>query len=128
MEEETGPIRVLLADDHVMVRQVLRGILQTYSDVEVVGEASNGEEAVVSASTLKPRVIVMDIAMPRMDGITATRLIKEQHPQIAVLGLSTEPKQYELYAIQSAGACGFVKKDRAVHDLYEAIQRAAIHA
>jgi DNA-binding NarL/FixJ family response regulator len=67
----------------------------------------------------------MDIAMPRMDGITATRLIKEQHPQIAVLGLSIEPKHYEVYAIQRAGAFDVLRKDRAVHDLYEAIQRAA---
>jgi DNA-binding NarL/FixJ family response regulator len=119
-------IRLLIADDHVMVRQVLRSILQGYSNIEVVGEANDGEEAVVSASKLSPVVVLMDIAMPKMDGITATRLIKEQHPEIAVLGISADPKPYEVHAIEKAGAFDVLKKERVPDDLYRAIQRAVL--
>ena len=95
-------IRVLLVDDHAMVRQGLRSALQAYPNIQVVGEAADGEEAVLCAAQIQPAVVVMDINMSKMDGITATRLIKTQHPQIAVLGLSVDLKDYG--AIQRAVA------------------------
>jgi DNA-binding NarL/FixJ family response regulator len=122
--ETARPIRVLLADEHVMVRQILRSFLEGCPNIVVVREANDGEEAVASATKLHPAVVLMDIAMPKMDGITATRLIKGQYPEIVVMGLSTEPKHYEVYAIQQAEAFEMLKKGRAIHDLYGAIQRA----
>ncbi|HEX5550906.1 MAG TPA: response regulator transcription factor [Nitrospira sp.] len=79
-------IRVLIVDDHVMVRQGLRAVLQSYPNIDVVGEAGNGEEAISSVPKLQPTIVVMDIGMPNLDGIGATRLIKTQYPEIAVLG------------------------------------------
>jgi DNA-binding NarL/FixJ family response regulator len=117
-------IRVLLVDDQTMLRQALRTALEAYPNIQVVGEASDGEEAVSSASKLQPTVVVMDINMSKMDGITATRLIKVQNPNITVVGLSVNPKDYQLYAMQKAGAFEVLKKDDAVNDLYGAIQRA----
>jgi len=116
-------MRVLLADDQAMVRQALRSALQDYPNIEVVGEASNGEEAVAAASKLLPSVIVMDISMSQMDGITATRMIKAQHPQIAVIGLSVH-RDHQVEAMQQAGAFEVLGKDRAVTELYRAVQRA----
>jgi DNA-binding NarL/FixJ family response regulator len=117
-------IRVVLADDQTMIRQGLRSALEAYPNIEVVGEARDGDEAVLSAAKHQPAVIVMDINMSKMDGITATRLIKAQHPEIIVLGLSVDPKDYQVYAMQKAGASEVLKKDKAVNDLYGAIQRA----
>jgi len=117
-------IRVLIADDHTMVRQGLRSVLESYPNIEVIGEAENGERAVTLASKLQPTVVIMDICMSKMDGITATRLIKQQHAQMIVLGLSVDPKDYEIYAMQKAGAFDILKKDQAIHLLYAAIQRA----
>ena len=120
----TKPIQVLLVDDHTIVRQGLRSALQAYPNIEVVGEASNGEEAVVSAGKLQPSVIVMDINMPHMDGITATRLIKTQNPHIVVVGLSADAKDYQQYAMQKSGAFEVLAKDSTVDELFGAIQRA----
>ncbi len=117
-------IRVLLVDDHAIIRQGLRSALQAYPNIEVIGEAGDGEEAVVSAAKLQPAVVVMDINMSKMDGITATRLIKTQHPQIVVLGLTVDTRDYQVYAMQKAGAFDVLKKDSSVVDLYGAIQRA----
>jgi DNA-binding NarL/FixJ family response regulator len=117
-------IRVLLADDQAMVRRALRSALQDYPNIEVVGEASDGEEAVAAASKLQPSVIVMDISMSKMDGITATRLIKAQHPQIVVVGLSVHLKDQQVDAMQHAGAFEVLSKDNAVNELYSAVQRA----
>ena len=117
-------IRVLLADDQPMVRQALRSALLDYPNIEVVGEASDGDEAVAAASKLQPSVIVMDISMSKMDGITATRLIKTQHPHIGVVGLSVHLQDYQLEAMQQAGAFEVLSKDNAVTELYSAVQRA----
>jgi DNA-binding NarL/FixJ family response regulator len=117
-------IRVLLVDDHTMVRQGLRNVLQAYPNIEIVGEAGNGEEAVSSVAKLQPTVVVMDIMMKKMDGIAATRLIKTNYPDIAVLGLTITPHTYHLEAMLKAGAFEVVTKDNAIHELYNAIQRA----
>lgn len=121
---KAGLIRVLLADDHAMVRQGLRSALQAYLNIEVVGEAGDGDEAVAVASKLQPTIVVMDINMSKMDGITATRLIKLQHPQIVVIGLTADLKGYQVYAMQKAGAFAVLSKYKAVNELYGAIQRA----
>jgi DNA-binding NarL/FixJ family response regulator len=117
-------IRVLIVDDHTMVRQGLRAVLQSYPNIEIVGEAADGEEAIVSATKLQPTIIVMDIGMPSLDGIGATRLIKTQYPHIAVLGLSVNAPSYHVDAMLKAGAFEVITKDRAVDELYSAIQRA----
>ena len=117
-------IRVLLVDDHVMVRQGLRAVLQSYPNIEVVGEAGNGEEAIFNAAKLQPTIIVMDLAMPNLDGIGATRLIKTHYPQMAVLGLSVNAQSYQVDAMLKAGAFEVLTKDKAVDELYSAIQRA----
>jgi len=90
----------------------------------VVGEAGNGEEAVLSAAKQQPSVIVMDIGMPTLDGIGATRLIKTQYPQMAVVGLSVNAPSYHVDAMLKAGAFEVLTKEKAVDELYGAIQRA----
>lgn len=117
-------IRVLIVEDQAMMRQGLRSALESYPNIEVVGETDNGEEALGKAGKLLPTLVIMDITLPGMDGIVATRLIKTQHPQIVVLGLSVDPKDYEIYAMQKAGAFDVLKKDQAIAELYAAVQRA----
>ena len=121
---QTRSIRVLLVDDHAMVRHGLRCTLEAYPSIEVVGEASDGSEVLVCIEKVQPTVVVIDIIMPKMDGIAATRLLKTQHPQIAVVGLTRELKDYTLYAMKKAGAFEVVDKQNAVVELYDAIQRA----
>ena len=117
-------IRVLLVDDHPTVRQTLRSALQAYANIEVVGEASDGEEALVRVEHLQPAVVIMDIYMGRMDGITATRLIKAQYPQVAVIGLTIEQKDFQLFAMHRAGAREVIGKENALAELPGAIRRA----
>ena len=118
-------IRVLLVDDDVRVRKTLSSILKAYSNVEVVGEASDGDEAVTSVGKLRPAVVVMDIAMKKMDGITAARLIKAQYPAVLVVGCSAHTKEHNIYAMQRVHAFEvLLKKEDAAEDLYPAIQRA----
>ena len=117
-------IRVLVVDDHAMVRHGLRCALEAYPSLEVVGEARDGEEVLASIEKVRPTVVVMDIVMPKMDGIAATRLIKTQYPQIAVVGLTRGLKDYTSYSMKNAGAFEVVDKKHAVVELYDAIQRA----
>jgi two-component system response regulator DegU len=93
----------LLVDDHAMVRQGLRCALECYPRIEVVGEACDGEEAVTCVAKVLPTIVVIDIVMPKMDGIAATRLIKTQYPQIAVIGLTRDLKDYTVYSMKKAG-------------------------
>ena len=90
----------------------------------MVGEASDGEEALECVARVLPAVVVMDIVMPKMDGIAATRRVKTEYPQIAVIGLTREPKDYMLYTMKKEGAFEVVDKKNAVVELYDAIQRA----
>ena len=117
-------IRVLVVDDHAMIRQGTRCILEVYSSIEVVGEASDGEEVLACIEKVQPTVVVMDVVMPKMDGIAATRLIKTQYPQIAVVGLTHDLKDCTVYSLKTAGASEVVDKKNAVGELYDAIQRA----
>ncbi len=117
-------IRVLLVDDHAMVREGLRSVLETYADVEVVGEALDGEEAVSFVDQFQPSVVVMDINMPKMNGIEATALIKVRHPHVVVIGLSVNASGENQHAMKTAGAAVLLTKEAAVDDLYQTILQA----
>ena len=114
-------LRILLVDDHAMVRQGLRSVLESYHDLEVVGEAGDGGAAIGIAAALKPDVVVMDINMPKIDGIEATRHIVNEHPDVVVIGLSVQNERHIEEAMLKAGAAVFVTKERAAGQLYEAI-------
>ncbi len=116
------PIRVLLVDDHVMVRQGLRSVLDRYHDIEVVGEAANGEEALAGVMTHHPTIVVMDINMPKMNGIEATALIRDRYPEIVVIGLSVQTGGEMQQAMRKAGAAALLTKEAAVDQLYQMIQ------
>ncbi len=119
-------IRLLLVDDHDVVRTGLSSFFKTHDGIEVVGEARNGYEAIVQAKALQPDVIVMDITMPEMDGLTATRKLVEQSQDFAVLALTVhEDKQY-FFEMMAAGAAGYITKQAAAEELVAAIR--AIHA
>jgi CheY-like chemotaxis protein/anti-sigma regulatory factor (Ser/Thr protein kinase) len=123
-------VRVLLADDHAMVRQGLCSVLEQYSDIQVVGEAANGEEAVALAETLQPDVILMDVNMPKLNGVEATRRLTLKHPGVAVIGLSIDVAEQVEVAMIKAGAVAFMNKEAAVYELYQTIQtarRAGVH-
>jgi CheY-like chemotaxis protein len=119
-----GPCRVLIADDHVMVRQGLRSVLESFTDIVVIGEAANGEEAVALSEQLKPAAVVMDINMPVMNGIEATARIKTRHPDVVVIGLSVNASGENQDAMRTAGATSLLTKEAAVEQLYGAIQGA----
>jgi PAS domain S-box-containing protein len=116
--------RVLLVDDHAMVRQGLRSLLENHGDVEVVAEAGDGLQAIALAETLCPDVIVMDLSLPLLDGVEATRRICLAHPAMIVIGLSVHQNRQMEQAVKGAGAAAFLTKDCAVDQLYEAISSA----
>lgn len=117
-------LRILLVDDHAMVREGLRGVLEGYADIRVVGEAADGQEAIAQAETLIPDVVVMDINMPRVNGIEATKQIKSRTPRTIVIGLSVHQASQVEFALKEAGGSAYVTKDSAAASLYEAIQTA----
>lgn len=114
-------IRVIVADDHAMIRQGLCSVLIQYSDILVVGEAANGEDAIALADHLQPDVMLMDIHLPKLDGIEATRLLKRTHPGVVVIGLSAHITGPVETAMKAAGATAFVNKEEAVEKLYHTI-------
>ncbi|HTL62744.1 MAG TPA: PAS domain S-box protein [Nitrospira sp.] len=115
--------RVLLVDDHAMVRQGLRSILETYPDLEVVAEAADGMDAVERALSKEPDVVVMDINLPRLNGIDATRRIKKEAPATVVIGLSVHYSSQTHTALIEAGASALLSKEQATEDLYRTITR-----
>src|SRR5678810_661378 len=121
----TDVIRVLLADDHRVVRAGLRAVLGTARDISVVGEASNGKEAVAMAAELRPDVIVMDLAMPELDGIAATKEIIAANRDIKVLVLSMHAEQEHLVPVMEAGASGYLLKTEADRELVNAVRAVA---
>lgn len=118
-------IRILLADDHAMVRQGFRMILSAQRDMEIVGEAGNGREAVELAERLKPDLVVMDVSMPELNGIEATRRIQETSPRTRVLALSMHKDSVYVREILRAGARGFLLKDAIDRDLLAAVRAVA---
>ncbi|HEY6085335.1 MAG TPA: response regulator [Nitrospira sp.] len=118
---ERHPIRVLLVDDHAMVRQGLRSVLDGYSDLHIIAEAGDGEEAVTLAKLLEPDLIVMDVNMPRLDGIEATKRIRTDRPGTLVVGLSINEAEHIVRAMKAAGASAFLTKESAADHLYETI-------
>ena len=115
--------RVLLVDDHAMVRQGLRSVLETYSDLEVVAEAANGEEAVACAVREPVDVVVMDLTLPHLNGIEATRRIKQARPTAMVIGLSVQALPHTRDSVLDAGAMELISKEVAAEELYRTIVR-----
>ena len=113
-------ITVLIVDDTAAVRDGLRSILQAYPDMDVVGEATNGEEAIDQAEQLQPAVILMDVQMPGTDGIAATRHIKKQSPDVRVLVLTVHTKYID--DALAAGADAYLRKDSGRQELVQAIR------
>jgi two-component system response regulator NreC len=120
-----NPITVILVDDHDVVRTGLRSFLNTQADVKVVAEARNGQEALLRADEMKPDLVIMDITMPGMDGLEATRQLKARSPECLVLALTVhEDKQYFMEML-AAGASGYITKQAAADDLVAAIRAVA---
>lgn len=117
-------IRVLIVDDHPMVRSGLTALLSAYDDLELAGEASNGAEAVRACARVKPDVVLMDLVMPEMDGATATRLIREQHPQVKVVALTSFKEDSLVQDALKAGAIGYLLKNVTADELASAIRAA----
>src|SRR6266567_4274284 len=116
------PVRILIADDHPLVRSGLRALLAAAEDVEVVGEAATGEEAVTLAASLQPEVIVMDLRMPGINGIEATRRIMQTHPQIRILVITLFEDDDSVFAALRAGARGYILKDANEVEVVRAIR------
>jgi DNA-binding NarL/FixJ family response regulator len=121
----TGRIGVLIADDHPVVRVGLRGMLEGERDFEVVGEATDGEEAVGMTERLEPDVVLMDLRMPGVDGVAATARIRDRRPDSHVLVLTTSDSGADILGAIEAGATGYILKDAPREDLFRAVRAAA---
>jgi DNA-binding NarL/FixJ family response regulator len=119
------PVRVLVADDHSVVRQGLRMFLSLDPEIEIVGEAANGKEALDMAGSLHPDVVLMDLLMPVMDGITAIGAIRQTIPGVEVLALTSVLEDASVVGAIKAGATGYLLKDTRAEELREAIKAAA---
>ena len=118
------PIKVLIVDDHTLVRDGIRALLELIADIKVIGEASNGKEALEKVRDLAPDVVLMDLSMPVMNGLEATRRIRKESPNTRVLALTQYDDSEYVIPIIEAGACGFVTKMVAFSELASAIQAA----
>ena len=121
-----GKIRVILAEDHAVVRQGTKHLLDRYPDIEVIGEAHDGEQAVTLVKELQPDVAIMDVRMPRMSGIEATRRVKADFPEVAVLALTAHDDDEYVFALLESGANGYLLKTAEIEELVKAIR--AVHA
>jgi NarL family two-component system response regulator LiaR len=120
----SNPIRVMVVDDHDMVRRGLAAFLQIKADLELVAEASNGQEAVDVCERVQPDVVLMDLVMPEMDGTVATRVIRERWPQVQVIALTSFQERKLVRGALQAGAISYLLKNVSVDDLTEAIRAA----
>jgi NarL family two-component system response regulator LiaR len=116
-------IRVMIVDDHTIVRKGIRALLTEIAGIEVVGEAADGQEAVAQANSLRPDVILMDLAMPKMDGIEATRQIKTSQPESRILVMTSFATDDKVLPAIKAGALGYLLKESAPEDLVQAIHQ-----
>jgi len=117
------PIRVLIADDHAIVRKGIRALLSTETDIQVIGEASDGAEAIAQAQALNPDVILMDLVMPKLDGIEATRQITANQPRARILVLTSFAADDKVFPAIKAGALGYLLKDSSPDELVQAIHQ-----
>lgn len=118
-------IRVLIVDDHAIVREGLRNFLGLLPDLELVGEAANGAEALAAVARSRPEVVLMDLVMPEMDGVEATRRLASEHPKVKVIVLTSFSDDDKLYPAIKAGAVAYLLKDVGARELAEAIRAAA---
>jgi len=118
-------IRILIADDQALFREALRTLISLQADLEVVGEAANGEEALRLAQSLRPAVVLMDLKMPVVDGVTATRRLHSAQPECRVIALTTFGDDEYVFECLRAGAVGFLLKDAPSENLFAAIREAA---
>jgi two-component system, NarL family, response regulator LiaR len=121
---ENDIIRVMIVDDHNMVRDGLKVFMSVYSDLEMVAEADSGEEALRLCDRMRPDVILMDLKLKKMDGIAATRAIRERHPDIQIIALTSFADKDKVKAVMDAGAIGYLLKDIEADDLARAIRSA----
>ena len=121
-DEVRRPIRVVLAEDHTLVRQGTRRLLEDSGRVVVVAEASDGHEAVAAVDRHEPDMAIVDIGLPGLNGIEATRRIKADHPQISVIGLTVHDEDQYVFALLGAGAAGYLLKDVEGHQLLHAVE------
>ncbi len=119
------PITVLIVDDHAVVRRGIRALLEAEGDFQVAGEAGSGGEAVLLAADLAPDVVLMDLVMPEMDGVAATRLVKQQSPRSQVIVLTSYHEDEHIYPAVRAGALSYLLKSVGLEELTEAIRKAA---
>ncbi len=117
-------IRVMIVDDHTVVRSGLAAFLVVFDDLELVGEAGSGEEALRVCGKVRPHVVLMDLAMPGMDGAAATQKIKESYPQVQVIALTSFPEESLVQPVLKAGAIGYLLKNIGANDLADAIRAA----
>ena len=122
-QEMANPIRILLADDHALLRQGTAELLRREADLKVVGEASNGEQAIELCQALRPDIVVMDVRMPILSGIEATRRIREAQPNVQVLVLSAHDDDQYVFSLLQAGASGYLLKTAPIGDLIRAIRQ-----
>jgi NarL family two-component system response regulator LiaR len=120
--QTTSTIRVLIADDHAVVREGLRALIAAKPGIEMVGEAADGTEAILKARSLRPDVILMDLVMPRQDGIEAIAEIKRENPDARILVLTSFADDAKLFPAIKAGALGYLLKDSSPHELLQAIR------
>lgn len=121
---ETAPIRVLLVDDHAVVRSGLGAVLLSYDDMNLVGEADNGQEAIRLCEKLQPDVVLMDLTMPVMDGVSATMAIKKQWPRINIIALTSFKEKEMVESALKAGAMSYLLKNISANELVTAIRGA----